>query len=806
LNPADAARDFDADGLSNLSEYLNGSNPADPPTPSVGVLEGNGGTTDVLMLVGLSNAGAQTIVVNFATTDGTARATENDYVATNGTLMFMPGEVQKAIVLAVRGDTQVESNETFYLNLSLSSAPLGVSLVVTQVACTIVDDDSPGGSPSGLVSLKATAYARLSAPATCFGVGCFTIQDTNIQSLIFTNALAGLDDRARADARARRDITYASSTAEASPGRLSVQTWVNAPFPGDGTGVFTVTNSAEYSVAMKPTAAALPLGANCTLRVRFHIPGQMGWLVDHIQGTGAVLSARCQFQVNGVTLDSRQYQDRLLLDGNTNLSTFPGTNGDTLDIRIPVKNGQLFTNRVTLDSKLVATLRDVFGKGNILSTGPGGFLGFADFSPGAYWDGVVALYDAQDQVIADFAIESPTSIDWRQSLGPTNMLGPRPTQLGFYNPPKPKSLVIEPTALVLTNLLQTVPLHVTALYPNGATSNVTSAAAWTIYKSYDTRIATFDKNGLVTARGGGKTVLRAENQGVDQCILVTVSTGAPMVTVTGLVLHPNRQQAAGASVKVAETLQESFTDANGYFSISGVPGGASNTVTVMTVWQTNGVREAATSLTFTSLGAGTTNVGVIVLNTFFDLRGARMLMADLDDDKSFVIGGSPVVLPDGLPTGWELLFEYDPTRWDTDGNGIIDPDEDPDGDGVRNGAAGPFPNRQMLSEEENGTDPFSYDSDGDLWDDAIEIKLSDPHLPNSIPNRFIVASPPVRAIVTGTPVGSTVPPSPSDMLIIARPPVSAKVTGIPNGSESPPPVAEQFIIAQPPITVRTNSP
>jgi hypothetical protein len=805
LNPADGAWDFDGDGLSNLNEYLNGSNPADPPTSVLSVLENDSGFTSMLVLVGLTNAGVQTNVVTFTTADGTARVGDNDYAVTNGTITFLPGETQKGIVISVRGDTQVESNETFYLNLSLSSAQPGVALVFTQVVCTILNDDSAVGTTSGLVSLQATAYAKLATVPSC-DFACWTIQDTNSQSMVFTNGLAGPEDRARADARARRVNPYASSIAEASPGRLSVQTWANVPFPQtDGAGWYVVTNLAAYSVAMKPVTASLPSGSNCTLSVRLHIFGQMGWLLSNIQGTGAVLSARCQFAVNGQVLDSRQYQDRRLLDGNTNLSSFPGTNGDTIEIRIPIKNGQLFTNRVTLESRLVATYRDVFGVGNILSTGPGGFLGLADFSPGVYWDGAV-LYDAQDQVIPDFTIESPTLIDWRQSLVPTNSPVQRPVQFGSYNPPKPSSLTIQPPALVLTNPLQNVALQVMASYTNGAVSNVTAAAAWTLYKSYNTSIATVDRNGIVTARGNGKTVVRAENQGATRCILVTVSTNAPILTVAGVIQRRNGQPAVGASVKIAETTQESITGSNGQFEVAGVPGGA-NTITVMAVWPTNGVRESATSITFSNLSWGTTNIGVIVLNTFFDLRGARMLMTDLEDDKTFIIGGSPVVLPDGLPTGWELLFGYDPTRWDTDGNGIIDPDEDPDGDGVPNGAAGPFPTRQMRSEEENGTDPFSYDSDGDLWDDQIEIQLgSNPHLPNSIPNRFIVASPPVRAIVTGLPAGSTVPPSPSVMFILAQPPVSAQVFGIPRGLESPPPISEQFILAQPPITIRTNSP
>ena len=39
---------------------------------------------------------------------------------------------------------------------------------------------------------------------------------------------------------------------------------------------------------------------------------------------------------------------------------------------------------------------------------------------------------------------------------------------------------------------------------------------------------------------------------------------------------------------------------------------------------------------------------------------------------------------DGLPDSWETLYGLDPDKQDSDGNGILDPNEDPDGDGYSN--------------------------------------------------------------------------------------------------------------------------
>jgi len=48
---------------------------------------------------------------------GTAKTSDNDYVAKTGTLTFAPGETTKTITIEVKGDSKNEANETFYLDL-----------------------------------------------------------------------------------------------------------------------------------------------------------------------------------------------------------------------------------------------------------------------------------------------------------------------------------------------------------------------------------------------------------------------------------------------------------------------------------------------------------------------------------------------------------------------------------------------------------------------------------------------------------------------------------------------------------------
>jgi hypothetical protein len=74
-------------------------------------------TTLFTFTVTLSTAYDQAVTMSFRTVDGTAKGSDNDYIAKTGTLTFKPGETTKTITIEVRGDSKKESNETFYLDL-----------------------------------------------------------------------------------------------------------------------------------------------------------------------------------------------------------------------------------------------------------------------------------------------------------------------------------------------------------------------------------------------------------------------------------------------------------------------------------------------------------------------------------------------------------------------------------------------------------------------------------------------------------------------------------------------------------------
>ncbi|MBW4550087.1 MAG: DUF4082 domain-containing protein [Aphanocapsa sp. GSE-SYN-MK-11-07L] len=107
--------------------------------------EGNTGTTPFTFSVTLSKASTQVVTVPYTINNGTAIA-GSDYLDNDGVLTFKAGETSKTITVAVNGDTTVEQNEQFTVNLGTpSNATLGT---IKQVTTTIVNDDVSSPSPT----------------------------------------------------------------------------------------------------------------------------------------------------------------------------------------------------------------------------------------------------------------------------------------------------------------------------------------------------------------------------------------------------------------------------------------------------------------------------------------------------------------------------------------------------------------------------------------------------------------------------------------------------------------------------------
>lgn len=111
-------------------------------TPSIAVsnrgkLEGTGTNSRFKFRVTLSAASASSVSVQYATANGTAAA-GSDYQARTGTVTFPAGITTRNITVTVVGDSTVEPNETFNVNLT---SPVGATIADAQGRGTIRNDD-----------------------------------------------------------------------------------------------------------------------------------------------------------------------------------------------------------------------------------------------------------------------------------------------------------------------------------------------------------------------------------------------------------------------------------------------------------------------------------------------------------------------------------------------------------------------------------------------------------------------------------------------------------------------------------------
>ncbi|BAI94222.1 Calx-beta domain-containing protein [Arthrospira platensis NCB002] len=105
--------------------------------------EGDRGQTNARFVVTLDNPSPERVTVNYATADGTATVRDRDYQSTAGRLIFQPGQTRQFINVPVFGDTKVEPDETFTVNLS---NPQNAELGRRRATGTILNDDTKPGN------------------------------------------------------------------------------------------------------------------------------------------------------------------------------------------------------------------------------------------------------------------------------------------------------------------------------------------------------------------------------------------------------------------------------------------------------------------------------------------------------------------------------------------------------------------------------------------------------------------------------------------------------------------------------------
>ena len=186
----------------------------------VSTTEGNSGTKTLTFTVKLDKAATAPVTVQFATSDAAATVANNDYKATSGTLTFAPGVTSQTVNVTIIGDTVVEPNELFNLNLSSPSANATIS--TPQVHGTIINDDAVAAK----ISINNVAKKEGNSGSTTF---TFTVTLDHSATSNVTVKYA----TASGTASSSSDYTSTSGTLTFTPGQTSKT--LNVTVKGDTT-------------------------------------------------------------------------------------------------------------------------------------------------------------------------------------------------------------------------------------------------------------------------------------------------------------------------------------------------------------------------------------------------------------------------------------------------------------------------------------------------------------------------------------------------------------------------------------------
>lgn len=220
--------------------------PVDPSASinDVSENEGNSGTTAFTFTITLDAPSATGATVSWQTVNGTATA-PSDFTAATGVATFAPGDTSETVTVLVNGDTAVEPNETFIVELTgASGATISADF---QGTGTIVNDDA-AALPTLTIFDESAAEGNAGTTTMTFDVTLSAPSATPVTVNFAT---------ANGSAVAPADYATATGTVTFAPGDTTETITVNvvADTLFEPTESFTVTLSAPAGATIADGSA-----------------------------------------------------------------------------------------------------------------------------------------------------------------------------------------------------------------------------------------------------------------------------------------------------------------------------------------------------------------------------------------------------------------------------------------------------------------------------------------------------------------------------------------------------------------------
>ncbi|MEA5579085.1 beta strand repeat-containing protein [Anabaena sp. UHCC 0451] len=384
----------------------------------VSIIEGNSGTKQLVFSVTLNQATTETISIRYTTQDGTATTANNDYTAVTGTLNFAPGETFKTFAITIRGDAQVEANETFKVNLNLLSGQAIFNK--TQGIGTIVNDDKSyfgyksfvqfgtsdndnargiSADSSGNVYVTGYTYGSLPGNTNQGDFDAFVVKYNNdgTQAWVKQFGTAGYDEANGISADSSGNIYVSGNTFRSLADNAYIakyntngtQAWIKQFGSNNSEASSISTDSSGNIYVVGQTSGTLPSntnqGGDDAFIAKYNTDGTQAWIKQF--GTSSYE------ETSGISTDR---SGNICVVGNTS-GSLPGNtnqgNSDTFIAKYNSDGTQAWVKQ--FGSNSIDEARDIStdNNANIYVTGwTNGSL--AGYSNQGYYDAFVAKYNA----------------------------------------------------------------------------------------------------------------------------------------------------------------------------------------------------------------------------------------------------------------------------------------------------------------------------------------------------------------------------------------------------------------------------